>query len=165
MSDYAGKIKDLRSTLQNTQLETTLLLRPYDVTRVQSPITEDVTDWSAAQYTQTVKEHASSTPKRQKHSWLPFLGRIAKTVFGVATEDDVTSLHYHIAKFEKTKVETDTTHVLETVHSLYQAQDKRMTLLYKMMQGFNYNLTFWKVIYIKNCFLFFQWVNYNMRLC
>jgi hypothetical protein len=61
----------------------------------------------------------------------------------VATEDDVTALHYHIAKFEqhKTKVETDQTHVLETVHSLFQAQDKRMSLLYKMMQVFNYNLT------------------------
>jgi hypothetical protein len=53
---------------------------------VQSPISEDVTDWSAAQYTQAVKERTSSTLKKQKRSWLPFLGRIAKTVFGVATE-------------------------------------------------------------------------------
>jgi hypothetical protein len=68
---------------------------------------------------------------------------VAKTVFGVATEDDVAALHFHIAKFEqlKTQVESDTTHVLETVHSLYQSQDKRMNLLDKMMQGFNYNLS------------------------
>jgi hypothetical protein len=143
MSDYARKIKELKAVLENTQVETALLLRPYDITRVQNPITEDITDWSAAQYVQTVKERTASAPKRQKRAWLPFLGNIVKTVFGTATEDDVSALHFHIAKFEqlKTQVESDTTHVLETVHSLYQSQDKRMNLLHKMMQGFNYNLT------------------------
>jgi hypothetical protein len=34
MTDYNNKIKELRSILQNIQRETTLLLRPYDVTRV-----------------------------------------------------------------------------------------------------------------------------------
>jgi hypothetical protein len=135
MNDYSRKIKELKAVLENTQVETALLLRPYDVTRVQSPITEDITDWSAAQYVQAVKERTGSTPKRQKRAWLPFLGNVAKTVFGVATEDDVAALHFHIAKFEqlKTQVESDTTHVLETVHSLYQSQDKRMNLLDKMM--------------------------------
>jgi hypothetical protein len=66
MSDYARKIKELKAVLENTQVETALLLRPYDVTRVQNPITEDVTDWSAAQYVQTVKERTASAPKRQK---------------------------------------------------------------------------------------------------
>jgi hypothetical protein len=33
MSDYARKIKELRAVLENTQVETALLLRPYDVTR------------------------------------------------------------------------------------------------------------------------------------
>jgi hypothetical protein len=65
MSDYARKIKETQAVLENTQIETALLLRPYDVTRVQNPITEDVTDWSAAQiaaqYAQAVKEHTSST--------------------------------------------------------------------------------------------------------
>jgi hypothetical protein len=91
--DCLYKIKELNAVLENTQIESSLLLRPYDVTRVQNPITEDVTDWSAAQYSQTVKERTSSTLKRQKHTWLPFLGRIDKTIFGVATEDDAAALH------------------------------------------------------------------------
>jgi hypothetical protein len=97
MSDYARKIKELKAVLENTQVETALLLRPYDVTRVQNPITEDITDWSAEQYVQAVKERTASAPKRQKRAWLPFLGNIAGTIFGVTTEEYVTVLHYGIA--------------------------------------------------------------------
>jgi hypothetical protein len=82
-------------------------------------------------------------PSRQKLSWLPFLGRIAHIIFGVATEEDVATLHCHIDKYEhlKSEVLTDQMHILETVHSLYQTQDKRLNILNRMLQGFDYNMT------------------------
>jgi hypothetical protein len=49
--------------LENTQIESSLTLRPYDVTRVQSPITEDITDCSAKQYAPAVQECTVITPR------------------------------------------------------------------------------------------------------
>jgi hypothetical protein len=143
MTDYNNKVKELRSTLQNIQRETTLLLRPYDVSRVLHPITEDISDWSVDKYVQTVRERTATPHTRQKRSWIPFLGRIAKTIFGVATDDDVATLHCHIAKFEHLQgtIVSDQTHVLETVHSLYKTQDKRINILHRMLQGFVANVT------------------------
>jgi hypothetical protein len=57
--------------LENTQIESSLTLRPYDVTRVQSSITEDITDCSAKQYARAVKERTAITPKRPKARLVP----------------------------------------------------------------------------------------------
>jgi hypothetical protein len=119
-----------------------MLLRPFDVSKVRHPISENITSWTVDEYKSAVCERTAQ-PSRQKRSWLPFLGRIARTIFGVATEKDVTTLHCHINKFEhlKSEVLTDQMHILETVHSLYQTQDKGVNILNRMMQGFDYNMT------------------------
>jgi hypothetical protein len=94
------------------------------------------------EYKSAVRERTAQ-PSRQKRSWLPFLGRIARTISGLATEEDVATLHCHIDKYEhlKSEVLTDQMHILETVHSLYQTQDKRLNILNQMLQGFDYNMT------------------------
>jgi hypothetical protein len=69
------------------------------------------------------------------------------------TDDDVAMLHCQIAKFEQLKshIETDQTYVLETIHSLYKTQDKRINLLHRMLQGFVYNMT-----HLENSILFYS---------
>jgi hypothetical protein len=57
--------------LENTQIELSLTLRPYDVTRLRSPMTEDITDCSAKQYAPAVQECTAITPKRTKARLVP----------------------------------------------------------------------------------------------
>jgi hypothetical protein len=47
MNDYQNKIVELRTTLQDLQKETHLLLKPFDVSRVRHPIPENISSWKS----------------------------------------------------------------------------------------------------------------------
>jgi hypothetical protein len=62
------------------------------------------------------------------------MGSVSKTLFGIATQDDITQIIQHIRKFEalKATITTDTSEIMQTMHSLYSALDKRQSILKSM---------------------------------
>jgi hypothetical protein len=62
------------------------------------------------------------------------MGSVGKTLFGVATQDDINQIIQHIRKFEtlKASITTDTSEIMQTMHSLYSALDKRQSILKAM---------------------------------
>jgi hypothetical protein len=71
---------------------------------------------------------------RTKRAWFPFMGSVGKPLFGVATQDDINQIIQHIRKFEtlKASITTDTSEIMQTMHSLYSALDKRQNILKAM---------------------------------
>jgi uncharacterized protein (UPF0335 family) len=57
---------------------------------------------------------------RTKRAWFPFMGSVGKTLFGVATQDDINQIIQHIRKFEtlKASITTDTSEIMQTMHSV-----------------------------------------------
>jgi hypothetical protein len=55
MHDYQTKLLELRATLQEVQKETHMLLRPFDVSRVRHPISENISSCTVDEYKSAVR--------------------------------------------------------------------------------------------------------------
>jgi hypothetical protein len=169
MADYDTRIHTILNELATLQADTNALLQPYDVSTEANSIKFDVDAFSSQEYIQAmvnvirgginkppralVSERFTYTPQngftkhhkrhRNRRSWLPFIGKIAKTVFGTATDEDIATINLHIAKFEKlrTEISTGQTEILDKVHSLYKTVDKRVELLKSITDSILHNIS------------------------
>jgi hypothetical protein len=165
MADYDARIHSILYELAALQADTNALLQPFNVSVEANSIKFAGDAFSSQEYIQAmvnvihgginrppralVSEKISyGTSNRHKRhhrlrrSWLPFIGKIAKTVFGTATDEDIATINLHIAKFEKlrTEITTGQTEILDKVHSLYKTVDKCVELLKSITDNIIHNI-------------------------
>jgi hypothetical protein len=164
MADYDARIHAILYELAALQADA--LLQPYDGSVEANSIKFDVDAFSSQEYIQAMVNairgginrpprtlvleknsygHSNRHKSHHRHrrSWLPFIGKIANTVFGTATDEDIANINLHIAKFEKlrTEITTGQTEILDKVHSLYKTVDKRVELLKSITDNIIHNIT------------------------
>jgi hypothetical protein len=75
--------------------------------------------------------------RREKRAWISAIGSSAKTVIGLATEDDITNIEKHISQFEtkRNSIVQDETKISYTMHSLLATADQRQGILKSMIDN------------------------------